>query len=193
MPSADDRAAGESGQQPPPWWPGMPAAVPGLPFNVPAPGGAGQAALPANLPAGAQPPVWNSDLGVAFTALWAAGFQAGQQMANPGAAGATGAAGAAGAAGAVGAAAASVPAGAVPGPQNAAEIGYHQVARLCYSANPARAAPQHGAGASGSGGSASAQRRSPVSKPEEGGLVVEPAPKKRQGEGKQPWSEAEDK
>ena len=67
----------------------------------------------------------------------------------------------------------------------------NQVARLCYSANPARAAPQHGAGDSSKSG-ASAQRRSPVTKPEEAGLVCT-APKKRQGEGKHPWSEAEDK
>ena len=83
MPSADDRA-GDPGQAPAPWWPGMPGAVPpGLAFN-PTPGSAsGQ--TPPSVPAGSQPPgtVWNADLGVAFTALWAAGFQAGQQMANP--------------------------------------------------------------------------------------------------------------
>jgi hypothetical protein len=94
MPSADDRA-GDSGQAPAPWWPGMPGAVPaGLPFN-PTPGGQ---ALP-SVPAGSHPPgtVWNADLGVAFTALWAAGFQAGQQLANPAVPGAVGAPGAPGA------------------------------------------------------------------------------------------------
>ena len=102
MPSADDRA-GDPGQAPAPWWPGMPGAVPpGLPFN-PTPGSAsGQP--PPSVPAGSQPPgtVWNADLGVAFTALWAAGFQAGQQMANPAAPPAVpGAVGAPGAPGAV--------------------------------------------------------------------------------------------
>jgi len=40
-------------------------------------------------------------------------------------------------------------------------------------------------------GGASAQRRSPVTKPDE--VLMEVVPKKRQGEGKHPWSEAEDK
>jgi hypothetical protein len=122
MPSTVD-LAGEPGQQAPHLLVrDMPATVPpGLIFNS-------VIQTQSNLDAGVSPPgtIWNSDLGVAFTALWAAGFQAGQQMADS----APGALGASCTLGTAGSAPSSVPVvlpGAVPEQRNASEIEYHQV------------------------------------------------------------------
>ena len=170
------------------------------------------------LPAAPSGLMWGQDPAAAAAALWAAGFQAAQQMNAAVAAATSGAMPPATAhlapatAPALGQAPESAPAHApytatAPGGRSAshaprnfeppalppalAEAGahtsdmrYHQVAHLCYSANPTRVvvAPLHE--------DAAAAGRAPSSLEDWNlaGARLAAMPKKRQGEGKNPWS-----
>jgi len=152
--------------------------------------------------------MWNADPAAAAAAMWAAGFHAGQMTAPPAlqepSASADDSPVPAGAGGGVpqlvsgqgaagGLKSGQGAGGKAPGNYGTAEIGYHQVARLCYSANPTRVvvAPQQERSAP-----AAAQEwpgNPQVTGWEIPGRADVGAPRRRQGEGKNPWTQAEDR
>ena len=164
-----------------------------------------QIAMPAMLGHFAMPQLLGQHSGLpsdqaAIAAIWAAGFQAGQQNFTspaPAAADASGAGAAADGGAAPPAGGTAIPQGAPAVAQglqmhNRVNIDYTTIASLCYAANPTRvvAAPQKNDNPPGPSGAPPAQGWTP---PQGAAGDVVSVPKRRQGEGKNPWTQEEDK